>query len=132
MSDSLKKLLQGMVAATHLLDKAYEKQSALESIVLQTNLIDGALRLGLILKAQLDSGTQTIDESLLIQNKTNTRIADHCDHIEIDKSGMDDGHGGYTRTWVRVGTNNAEELKTEMEARVRQLIRSQKRKKPSR
>ena len=78
MSDPLKKLLQGMVAAMHLLNKAIDKRSALECIVLQSNIIDGALRVGLILKAQLDSGTNEIDDSLLKQAETDPKMPERA------------------------------------------------------
>jgi len=55
-------------------------------------------------------------------------IADHCDHIDIDRTEMDDGDGNYTRVWVIVETDDEEELKREMETRVRQLIKSRKKK----
>ena len=70
--DPLGKLLQGMAAAAQLLNTATEKRSAFEAIVLQSNLIDGTLRVGLVLKFQLDSGTGTIKESFLIPTDSET------------------------------------------------------------
>src|SRR5438034_1644045 len=67
MSQALDKFLQGMSAAVHLLNRAIERRSALECIVLQANLTDGCLRMALILKAQLDSRSNAIDDSLLQQ-----------------------------------------------------------------
>jgi hypothetical protein len=66
-SDQLARFMQGMAAATFLLDTAIEKRSALECIVLLSNLIDGALRVGLILRRQLDNATNEIDVTLLAQ-----------------------------------------------------------------
>lgn len=75
-TDALEKLLQGLTSAMFLLKKALENRFALECLVLQLNIIDGALRVGLILKAQLDLRTQVIDESLLRQNETGPKISE--------------------------------------------------------
>lgn len=87
--DPLGKLLQGVAAAAQLLNTATEKRSALEAIVLQSNLIDGTLRVGLVLKFQLDSGTGTIKESFLIpkDSETEKSIYQRClDKKIIDQS----------------------------------------------
>ena len=87
--DSLGKLLQGMAAAAQLLNTATEKRSAFEAIVLQSNLIDGTLRVGLVLKFQLDSGTGTIKETFLIpkDSETEKSIYQRClDKKIIDQS----------------------------------------------
>ena len=68
MADHLEKFLKGLSAAMFLLNKAIEKQSALECIVLQANIIDGMLRIGLILKSQLQNGSADYDDGLLKQD----------------------------------------------------------------
>jgi len=74
MADKLGILLEGIGAATLLLNKAVEKQNAPESIGLQAGIIDSCLRVGLVLKAQLDSGTSDIDESLLNLSDDGSKI----------------------------------------------------------
>ena len=63
-----------MTVATHQLNKAMEKQNAPACIALQSGLIDSSLRVGLVLKAQLDSGTSDIDESILNQSDSDSKI----------------------------------------------------------
>jgi len=75
-TDALGKLLQGVTSAMFLLHKAMENRFALECLVLQSNIIDGSLRVGLILKSQLDLRTQVIDETLLRQNETGPKISE--------------------------------------------------------
>jgi uncharacterized protein YutE (UPF0331/DUF86 family) len=74
MSQVLDKFMQGMAAAVLLLNRAIDWQSALESIVLQANLIDGSLRIALILKAQLDSRSDAVDDSLLQQGDSDPKV----------------------------------------------------------
>ncbi|MDA1088286.1 MAG: hypothetical protein O2901_14890 [Verrucomicrobia bacterium] len=76
MISALEKLLQAVTAAAMLLNKAYEKRAALECIVLQANLIDGVLRVGLILKQQLDTGSCAIDDLLLMQSDDDRAISE--------------------------------------------------------
>jgi hypothetical protein len=68
MADHLERFLKGLSAAVFLLNKAIEKQSALECIVLQANIIDGMLKIGLILKSQLQKGSADYDDTLLKQD----------------------------------------------------------------
>jgi hypothetical protein len=81
MSKAIDKFLQGMAAAVHLLNRAIERQSALECIVLQANLIDGCLRMALILKSQLDSRSSTVDASLLRQKDSDTKVPERAIYI---------------------------------------------------
>jgi uncharacterized protein YutE (UPF0331/DUF86 family) len=90
MSEPLVKFLQGMAAAVHLLNKAIEKQSALECIVLQGNLADGSLRLALILKAQLDSSSNVIDDSLLIQRDSDPKVTERMIYTRCLREGIID------------------------------------------
>src|SRR5437899_11295431 len=76
MPTAIQKFLQGMAAAIHLRNRAVERRSALECIVLQGNLIDGCLRIGLVLKAQLDSRTNAIDDSLLRQEDSDAKLTE--------------------------------------------------------
>jgi len=74
--DYLDRFMQGMAAAAHLLNKAIEKRSALECIVLQASLIDGSLRVGLILRKQLQMETNAIDITLLKQADGDQKISE--------------------------------------------------------
>ena len=76
MNKALTNLLDGMAASVLLLNKAIKKQAALECIVIYANLIDGALRVGLILKDQLESASSRIDESLLRQTDDDPIISE--------------------------------------------------------
>jgi len=78
MSEAVDKFLQGMSAAMHLLNRAIARQSALECIILQANLIDGCLRMGLILKAQLDSRRNAVDDSLLHQRDPDPKMPERA------------------------------------------------------
>ncbi len=82
--------MQGMAAAQLLLNKAIEKRSALECIVLQANLIDGALRIGLILKAQLNAGDSRIDDTLLAQADNDSRISERMVYKRCLENGVID------------------------------------------
>ena len=66
-SERLKMFTEAMSAAMKHLNCGYETQSALECIVFSALIIDGLLRIGLIMKKQLDNNTSDIDESLLHQ-----------------------------------------------------------------
>ena len=76
MADILERFLQGVAAAAHLFNRAVENKSALECIVLQASLLDATLRVGLILKKQLDSKSSVIDEEILSQGLTDSRISE--------------------------------------------------------
>jgi len=103
MSEVLDKFMQGMSAAVLLLNRAIERQSALECIVLQANLIDGSLRIGLILKTQLDSRSSAIDDSLLQQRDSDPKIPEkeiykRCLQVGIvDKSLFDELSAAYNK-----------------------------------
>src|SRR3989442_1570584 len=90
MSQVLEKFQQGMAAAVHLLNKAIERRSALECIVLQANLIDGVLRLALILKAQLDSLSNAVDDSLLRQRDSDSKVTEKMIYARCLQAGVID------------------------------------------
>jgi hypothetical protein len=89
-SDQLGKFLQGLSAAIFLLNKATEKQSALECIVLQANIIDGMLRIGLILKEQILQKNAIINESLLKQEEEDKRLSERFIYKKCLVSGVID------------------------------------------
>lgn len=92
MSNSLEKFLQGVAASVHLFNKAVEKRVAFECIVLQSNMIDGILRIGLILKEQLDKRNSKYNELLLKQDDSDSIIPERAiyrkalDNKVIDKN----------------------------------------------
>lgn len=90
MDEPLGRFMQGMMAAQLLLNKAIEKRSALECIVLQANLIDGALRIGLILKAQLNAGDSSIDDTLIAQSDNDSRVSERMVYKRCLESGVID------------------------------------------
>ncbi len=90
MNEIFPRFLQGMAAAAHLLNKGIEKQSALECIVLQSNLIDGSLRMGLILKKQLNEKSLEVDEDLLKQEDGDPMIPERKVYqLALDSSVID-------------------------------------------
>jgi hypothetical protein len=58
---------EAMSAAALRLNHGYETCSALECIVLSAAIVDGLLRIGLIMKKQIDEHTSEVDVSLLHQ-----------------------------------------------------------------
>src|SRR5260370_13887113 len=90
MSNPLEKFLQGMTAATHLLNRAIERQSALECIVLQANLIDGSLRVALILHSQLESRSRTVDDTLLQQHDSDQKTSERAVYKRCLSTGVAD------------------------------------------
>ncbi len=96
MPPSFSRFLQGFAAAAHLLNVAFEKRAALECIVIQANLIDGLLRTGLVLQAQLKKRSSEIDERLVKQEDGDPMIPEReiykCALAEgvIDQSLFDD------------------------------------------
>jgi uncharacterized protein YutE (UPF0331/DUF86 family) len=76
MSNRLKIFLDGMASACEKLSRGWETQSAIECVVLSAAIIDGLLRMGLILKQQLNTCSSNIDESLLHQRGTDRHISE--------------------------------------------------------
>jgi len=91
MPDNLETFMQGMTAAAFLFNRAVEKRSALECLVLQANIIDGCLRIGLILKQQLDTCNAAVDQSLLRQKDEDPRISERDIFQRALNSGVIDG-----------------------------------------
>jgi len=87
---AIEKFLQGMAAARFLLNKAIERQSAFECIVLQANLMDGCLRIALILKSQLDSRSNVIDDSLLRQRDSDPKRPERMIYAQCLQAGVID------------------------------------------
>ena len=97
------RFLQGFAAAVHLLNVAIEKRAALECIVIQANLIDGLLRMGLVLQAQLKERSSEIDERFIKQEDGDPMISEREIYKRafaedlIDQSLYNDLSAAYTR-----------------------------------
>jgi uncharacterized protein YutE (UPF0331/DUF86 family) len=74
--DALKRFTEGMAAAQRRLERGYDTQSALECIVLSAAIVDGLLRIGLIMRDQLDRHTNEVDERFLHQKDSDKKIAE--------------------------------------------------------
>lgn len=74
--ESLSRFTEGMAAAQARLNRGYETQSALECIVLSAAMLDGLLRMGLLLKDQLDRRTSDVDEGLLHQGDDDKKLTE--------------------------------------------------------
>ena len=74
--ETLSRFTEGVAAAQHRLNRGYESQSALECVVLSAAILDGLLRMGLILKGQLDHHTNDLDERLLHQADHDKKITE--------------------------------------------------------
>lgn len=67
MPDVLEQFLSGMAAACVKFNEAVEKRSAIERIILGAAIIDGQLRMALILREPLQSNSRSIQEKLLCE-----------------------------------------------------------------
>ena len=65
--DRLGSFLNGAAAAAQLYARAAQNGSFIEAVCLSANLIDAQLRLGLILKRQIQRRDRTVDIDLLLQ-----------------------------------------------------------------
>ena len=65
--DPLANILRAIGAARMLLGKAHDEGSLLEGTVLYASLIDGMLRMALVLKEQLVKKTSSVNEDLIFQ-----------------------------------------------------------------
>ena len=65
--DRLERFVKGFAAAADLAQRAAREGFFVEYVVLIASLIDGALRIGLVLQNQLRTGSTAIDEALLYQ-----------------------------------------------------------------
>ena len=75
---------EGMAAAVLRLNRAIESRSALECVALSAAIVDGLLRIGLILKSQLDSNSPEFDQKLLHQQDKDVR---HGERWVIEQAG---------------------------------------------
>ena len=95
--------MQGFGASVYLLNAAIEKRAALECIVIQANIIDGSLRIGLVLKSQLKTRSLDIDERFIKQDDGDSMISEReiykraLAEAVIDQALFDDLSAAYTQ-----------------------------------
>ena len=76
MPDVLEVFLSGMAAACVKHNEAVEKRSAIECIILGAAIIDGQLRMALILTEQLQTNSRSIREELLCQTDDDRGVSE--------------------------------------------------------
>jgi uncharacterized protein YutE (UPF0331/DUF86 family) len=69
-----KRFMISLLASIDLTNKAQEKGSSIELVILYANRIDALLRLALILQKQLEDSTDNIDITLIFQSETDQPI----------------------------------------------------------
>ncbi len=80
--------LQGFYTANELLQRAHRTGSFVESVCLTASLIDGLLRIGLVLKHQLDTGTDEVVSELLFQGEGDRRIMEKEIYLRAQRKGI--------------------------------------------
>lgn len=68
--------MDGFVAAAQLLQRAAQNGFFIEYICLAASVIDGSLRIGLILKHQLKTGSSEVSEELLLQTDADPIVSE--------------------------------------------------------
>jgi hypothetical protein len=79
---------EGLAAAVHRLNRAIETRSALEYVVLSAAVVDGVLRMGLILKNQLDTHSSDFDEKLIHQQNEDMKRGERWVIEKAGKAGV--------------------------------------------
>jgi hypothetical protein len=74
--DEFKNFLYSFGAARNLLDRAFNVGSLIEGLVLYVSLVDGLLRIALILHIQIDTGGQDFDFSYIQQERGKRRYSE--------------------------------------------------------
>ena len=75
-SGRLRHFLNGFASLGKMLERGYNTRSALECVVLSASIVDGFLRIALILKEQIETKSDYIDPSLLHQKKEDRPISE--------------------------------------------------------
>lgn len=78
MVDRLQDFIAGLTAAVELHARAAELGAFIESVCLGATVIDGALRIGIILKRQLVTGTSEILPELLYQAEDDKPVSERA------------------------------------------------------
>jgi hypothetical protein len=74
--DNLDNFMKGLAAASQLLYLARNKGCFIECVCLSATIIDASLRIGIILKHQLDNRTDSILDELLFQSEDDKIISE--------------------------------------------------------
>lgn len=75
-SEKLVNFMQGFAAAVELDARAAKQGCFVECVCLTASIIDATLRMGLILRHQLDTGTADLSEELLHQGEADAAISE--------------------------------------------------------
>ena len=86
-TDNLHRFMQGMAAAAELHARAGNQGCFVESVCLCASVIDAALRMGIILKHQLNTRSSDLLPELLYQSKSDNPISER----DIYKKALKDG-----------------------------------------
>src|SRR5437870_733748 len=95
--------MEGFVAATQLLQRARENGFLVEFVCLAASVIDGALRIALILQHQLQTGSAAILDDLLYQSDEDRIIPERViykralEHGVIDQTLFDQPENLYAK-----------------------------------
>jgi hypothetical protein len=79
------RFLEGLAAARDRLNRGYESQSALECIVLSAAIVDAMLRIGVLMREQLDRNTSEVNKTLLRQTKGDKILSERWVIDEAEK-----------------------------------------------
>lgn len=90
MSSKLPSFLESIAAAYDLLKRAQEKQAYIEFVVLIASVIDGMLRMGLVLKHQLNTDSMEIPEELVFQADSAKPISERAIYDRALSAGVID------------------------------------------
>jgi hypothetical protein len=86
----LANFMQGFAAAVELDARAAKQGCFVECVCLTASIIDATLRMGLILKQQLDTGITDLDEELLHQGEADAAISERSIYRRALDSGIVD------------------------------------------
>jgi len=83
--------MDGFVAAAELLQRAAHNGSFIEYICLAASVIDGALRIGLILQHQINTQSSELLEELLLQTDSDPIVSEREIYRRAAREGVIDG-----------------------------------------
>ena len=90
MDDKFSNYMEGMAAAGKLLSRAHENGSFVESVCLSASLIDGLLRMGLILQHQIETESLEIIPELLFQGAKDKIVSERSVYERAELEGIID------------------------------------------
>jgi len=122
--------MEGFSAAVELKGRAQQQGSFIESVCLSASIIDGVLRMGLILKHQLDTASDALLEELLHQAEEDAivserdmyrrardaGIVDSATYTELEALYRDRNRAGHRYIISRITTADVLDIAIRMEA----------------